>query len=463
LREREEQMYESKTQDSGGKDGDEEEEEVKNGENGGVIKVPQLEEMGIDVLRQHTGCNGRIMHKLSKHSMGEVKGGTKEVVISNLVVPAGETINIIPFLHKAGMTSSFVLRIFSRNELTMDEVPPFFSTSISSTWDGDSNGGPTNNPHTLRRNLTWCQNPQIHVKFPSSFHRGWLDMRVLLRPTQPSSNQHHGLHRQMSHQASSSKLDPQLQQSEPQDGGGGGEDAPPLGYGLTCVKVDLPQYREVLRKGSNDTKINAFGEMVYVRKNRSEKKENEGYDGSKDDSEEKGDGDDDESKYPDLKYFSRKEEWKGFSFLQYISIITNFIFMFLFFFIIAERTSSSHKICGLTVENMNRDEMSRGLLVLPHTTSNSSTNQPQSSHPFSIHIYTNVPAEVSLIPTGFKKVLSGSWTKESGYLFCVDEYFLLSFFFHVFYRRWFSFEQCNMEEESKVCLQTFKNFLCEIC
>lgn len=244
--------------------------------------------------------------------------------------------------------------------------------------------------------------------------------------------------------------------------------------GLTAVKVDLPQYRKVLRKGANDTKMNAFGEIVYVRRNRSEREQKSSdlsggkkIDGKEDEEERRyqkfledeakaqrreerkaeggfygGEDEDEEdrvldtSSYPDLKHhLSTTHDW----FLSSSSL-----------YFPPQHPSQLHQpppsnqvrkaefhrnLTGLTIEHLGKDEMDRGLFLIPHLfeeppehledheagEQNYDTSKDHQlsfgceeySRTFQLDIYTNVPAEISLIDRYHQKLLKGRWDRLS--------------------------------------------------
>lgn len=98
--------------------------------------------------------------------------------------------HLIPNTHKRNQWSSFVLRIFSRdNPLIVNALPSLHSKMISGEWrragDLDTTGGPPmilNEQNTGKKiNSKWCQNPQYHVNIANSYGKDELHLKITLK------------------------------------------------------------------------------------------------------------------------------------------------------------------------------------------------------------------------------------------------------------------------------------------
>eukprot|EP01029_Cantina_marsupialis_P002109 TRINITY_DN11923_c0_g1_i1.p1 TRINITY_DN11923_c0_g1~~TRINITY_DN11923_c0_g1_i1.p1 ORF type:complete len:880 (-),score=260.12 TRINITY_DN11923_c0_g1_i1:119-2758(-) len=139
----------------------------------------------------------------------------REIVHSGIQLSPEFTYALIPSTTGSKTTTSFTIRLFSRQELSIAAVPDFFSKQFEGSWARgsrhDSSGGPmfVGSGKDRASNPKWCQNPQFFVSLPKKHHpKKFATIKIVCRRT--------------------NKMAPMSM------------DAKPINIGLTCVKVYVP-------------------------------------------------------------------------------------------------------------------------------------------------------------------------------------------------------------------------------
>lgn len=103
--------------------------------------------------------------------------------------------HIVPNTHRRGAWSSFVLRVFSKdNPLLVNALPPLHNTTVSGEWrragDLDTTGGPptlTLDGGIKKVNSKWCQNPQYHIEVLDPYGKDELHLKITLKRSDRSA------------------------------------------------------------------------------------------------------------------------------------------------------------------------------------------------------------------------------------------------------------------------------------